>query len=246
MDFKEFVGYLDVDVPPHLERLAEVIKDNERVSVKIGIHGRSLRAQLLNIYRECAMPNHVKHKMTIVGPETSVRAFVKQARAPRPMAGDETRQRPAIPLSFHAIVPLPSSFHVEPYSPHGYNLECKTWGTKWGAYQCEEPAEANGRVTYSFTCAWCLPGKWLRQASINWPTLKFFVSYGGEGPCAGRVLYYVGCTLYNEQPEYDPKDYPEGDEEDPNFDEAEFNDKYVAAQERYLRVHDEWVASKLD
>jgi hypothetical protein len=74
-------------------------------------------------------------------------------------------------------------------------MEKEAWGVKWGAYDQAEPVVVEDRVDYRFTCAWSIPAAWLQTASAKWPKLLFLVSWGGEGPSRGRVLYANGARL---------------------------------------------------
>jgi hypothetical protein len=191
------------------------------------------------------MPNHVKIKLTIKGPDKDVKRFVAQARAVPPMCGpgdgnyQPDKKREPLDLSFHAIVPLPQSYSERSYTDCGYDLEHETWGTKWGAYDQEPPTFADGAATYSFTCAWGHPDKWLRKAAASWPSLKFFMSYGGEGPTRGRLTY---------QRDQEPKKWTEeGAARYPSDDEGlsddEYCDQYDLAQEHFIRTHHAWAES---
>lgn len=96
------------------------------------------------------MPNHVKNKLTIVGPDEVVRAFVDKAHGCAPRAKPSkfdlamwAKSNPGEPypkehgpdhLQFHRIVPLPAEYAERDYNEFGYDAERETWGVKWGAY----------------------------------------------------------------------------------------------------------------
>lgn len=197
------------------------------------------------------VPNHVDHRLTIVGPDADVRAFVDRAHAPPPKNGDEPGSPnyfdgppSALHLSFHAIVPLPPEYSTREYSPAGYDMEIATWGVKWGAYDQKPPIVTEGQAVYAFSCAWGLPTPFLAAASAAWPGLAFLVSYGGEGPVRGRVVFFRGKPLvaYGE-PAHAP--YPEWSDRE-GFEEDAYFDAYRAAQRHYLDTHDAWVADFSD
>lgn len=205
------------------------------------------------------MPNHVKQRMTLVGPDDDIRAFVDLANAPAPKTGDEpgsfnySEVAHMLILSFHAIVPLPPEYHTTPYSTDGfsgggYGMERDTWGVKWGAYDAQMPEFADGRVTYNFTCAWGPPVRFYQKASKRFPNLHFFVAYGGEGPCAGRLYLKNGEIIFEEHPVYDAGDYPSEDDyldADGVLDDERYFEAYEAAEERYIRSQDSWIAEVL-
>lgn len=198
------------------------------------------------------MPNHIDNRLTIAGPPEDVSAFVAQARAATPAPGLSRNplaakveaairdERPVIPLSFHAIVPLPKAYETEPYDPFGCAAERAAWGVKWGAYGIAEPELSEGRATYKFQTAWGPPGVWLARASEAWPTLDFLLSYGGEGPARGRIRFRGGESLHDQHDDYRAEDYPS--ESDYGEDDDAYFDAYKAAEHVYLQSHDEWVA----
>jgi hypothetical protein len=198
------------------------------------------------------MPNHVKIKLTIKGPDEDVKRFVTQARGRPPATGDapghinaNRDDLPEMPLNFHSVVPLPAEYGKVPYSslgkPNGCDMECETWGAKWGAYDQEEPVVEEGCASYSFTCAWGHPDKWLRKAAASWPALKFFMSYGGEGPTRGRFTY---------QRDKEPKRWPEKGaarypSDDEGLDDDEYGEQHDLAEEHFIRTHRAWAESTL-
>lgn len=152
------------------------------------------------------MPNHVDQRMTITGPEDSVRAFVDIATGLIPDTGDppgtlnyNADKDVKTVLSFHAIVPLPEEYHKVPYSDFdipmdGNKMERVTWGVKWGAYNVVDPEVSPGRATYEFTCAWGPPGKFYEKASKRFSDLDFFISFGGEAPALAVFTSVTGST----------------------------------------------------
>lgn len=207
------------------------------------------------------MPNHVQNTLTIVGTKTAVEGFVKKAHGVRRVTGDDQFWRDddgkiitggdgkPMPnpnytapsdlkpnaLEFDCIVPLPARYSKVKYSAEGQDMERKTWGVKWGAYeQPETPPEVepaqNGmhKATYDFTTAWGSPREFIRQASLAHQDLLFVLSYSGEGPILGCYTFAKGECVdehagnYNDAPEY-PENYGDNDEADAEYD-AEYDE----------------------
>lgn len=199
------------------------------------------------------MPNHVDHKLTVVGSAEDVAAFVATARGAAPCTGDvdtggpftnATRRLRIEPLNFHLIAPLPDSFSERPYGndgSHGYHLQRQYWGGKWGPYNDTKDATLSHdgtRATYEFRHAWGLPKEAFRRASLRYGLLRFYVSYGGEGPCRGRGRFVKGRADVVDDP-YDASEYPT--EADHDADEEAASNRYDAVVNQRLAQHDTWV-----
>lgn len=148
---------------------------------------------------EDLMPNHVRQKLTIAGAPSAIEAFVVTARGAPPATGDHHRGGMEIkPLCFHMIAPLPDAFSRKPYGHDGhvgYGLEVRCWSVKWGPYDIAGEAAifAGGtRATYEFTCAYWPPVRALRRASLRYPDVRMYLSWGGQGPCRGRHIFCAG------------------------------------------------------
>jgi hypothetical protein len=197
------------------------------------------------------MPNHVKQRLTVTGTPEDVEAFMVTARGARPDTGDRPKSKHESPyrlrvepLCFHLIAPIPDEFCEKPYGHSGsvgYELEVKFWGTKWGAYGAKEPvrSEDGTRVAYDFTCAWGPPVEGLRRASLRYPTLRFYLSWGGEGPCRGRHAFGRGLVTLELC-----DDYQRDIEPDMPTDEEDERDEN-AAELKYINSHDVWVTDQI-
>ncbi|MGN6107777.1 MAG: hypothetical protein ACTHU0_21905 [Kofleriaceae bacterium] len=192
----------------------------------------------------------MKQKLTVCGSKNDIEAFVATARGAAPATGDKHgtlnhREKLIVePLCFHLIAPLSDAYARGSYSDVGYHMEADGWSVKWGAYDAAEPVlSTNGtRVTYIFTCAWGPPVKALQRASMRYPSLWFYLSWGGEGPCRGRHTFRAGeiCSAlqddwkHNIQPEYPT-------ETEYNVNESAAAAKADAAEQKYILEHDAWV-----
>jgi len=203
------------------------------------------------------MPNHINNKLTILGPDEAVRAFVAQAHgcAPRslPTSSDLeewAHSHPGEPypkehgpdhLQFHCIVPLPAEYAERDYDSFGFQAERDAWGVKWGAYDQSPPTVREGRADYAFQTAWALPDLWVRRASEAWPQLRFICSAGGEGPYRARVVYAAGTDLDRRFDAWKDPAKIEAPETSSDDDEDAWFEERLAIRERLLREHDDYV-----
>lgn len=205
------------------------------------------------------MPNHVQQRLTVAGTPGDIEAFVATARGAGPATGDgpdscnKHESLCLIALSFHMIAPLPDEYSMHPYGDRGsvgIELERKLWGTKWGPYDISEDspriAEDKSTATYDFTCAWGPPVEALRRASLRYPTLRFFLSWGGEGPCRGRHMFDRGKTTFARSDNYErdiKPDMPSDEEYEKDEDSAYERGK--VAERKYIDSHDVWVEEEI-
>lgn len=211
------------------------------------------------------VPNHVRQKLTVVGTKEDVEAFVVTARGARPMTGDRAvdanghencNYHPRLtiePLCFHLIAPVKDRFSKYPYGSEGsigYEAEVEAWGVKWGPYDVDPASPAltddGTRVTYEFTCAWGPPVKALTRASLRYRSLRFYLSWGGEGPCRGRHAFEAGKTTIKRSDDYErdiETELPTDAEYEADEDAALA--KSDAAERKYIATHDAWVQEQL-
>lgn len=202
------------------------------------------------------MPNHVVNRLTVIGPHEQVSKFVSLSTVPRPKTGDEEgspnfcddltpRQ---VTFDFYGVVPLPARYSEVPYSrsgalmdsDNGYSMEVDTWGVKWGPYRIKDGWRLEiGKATIEFTTAWEPPRVYYSKASALFPDVTFIVSYGGEGPCFGRLVYFRGrCVLHEEGHHSECPEYADyGDEREDEYFEAD-----AAVVYRYARSHEAFVS----
>jgi hypothetical protein len=200
-----------------------------------------------------AMPNHVDQRLTVTGTPEDVAAFIITARGAAPLTGDRDgfnahKSLRVTPLSFHSIAPLDDSYSEHKYSDHGCDLERRWWGVKWGPYECDDGVVGRdgASVTYAFQCAWGPPTKALERASRRYRTLRFWLSWGGEGPCRGRHAFVDGATVVSVDDDYKTQiepDYATDEEMEANEDAA--HAKNQAAEWKYINAHESWVDEML-
>jgi hypothetical protein len=185
------------------------------------------------------LPNHVQQRFTIFGPARDVATFVMQSQRPRPKTGDQPEW---VAFDFHGVVPLPPEYALFPYSDVGYDLERVTWGTKWGPYAFNPATDMQvqeHRADYQYETAWGIPQRYYEQASLAFPQCTLVVSWSGEGPTFGRVMYCAGNCLLYEEGDWNALSFCEqaGTEEEEEI--------YQQAQDVYLRTHAEFVEALL-
>ena len=202
------------------------------------------------------MPNHCVNRLSVVGPDDQVTAFIRLSERPQPATGDPEgsfNNSGDIPkkvvFGFHGSVPLPAEYSEVPYSNHpglgGYDMERSTWGVKWGPYDIDEAWTRDGEESeiahITFTTAWSPPLIWMQKASINFPELKFYLSYGEESPSRGRAVVEAGNILEERHDDYsefyDDSYHDEMSEEE----EEALYEKNHEAEMHLVNTHDEWV-----
>jgi hypothetical protein len=86
----------------------------------------------------------------------------------------------------------------------------------------------------------------LRRASFRYPTLRFFLSWGGEGPCRGRHAFHRGEVSLEIDDDYERDIKPEmPTDEEYEQDEDAAHEKSKAAERKYILSHDAWVDEEL-
>lgn len=196
------------------------------------------------------MPNYCDNIMTIVGDKESIDKFVNKANGltqkyPPQFFDIKEKEDKTSVLSFHQLVPIPDDILVKNYSDYGYYVELDLWGVKWGAFNESLQEHVDGKATYKFTTAWCIPHKFLERVSVLFPTLTFYISFSEESPTRGRVIIKNGewgeqlfeDTIKNSD------GYPKWEEnksEEPGYEDAHFA---LAREwrEKYLTEHDLWI-----
>ena len=82
------------------------------------------------------------------------------------------------------------------------------WGTKWGAYDVEEPEMLPNGVRFRFNTAWCCPNTWLEKTAPQFSELRFEDSWRDEGGGAGiYVLYMKEGDLETENADFTDHDW---------------------------------------
>lgn len=199
------------------------------------------------------MPNHVENKLSVIGPVDDVGLYLSMSQTPTPKTGDKPEYNAngrqvncnyddeplpdRVTFNFHGVVPLPEMFRQVPYSVHegigGYEMQVETWSVKWGPYRVQPIRIEPGKATIHFTTAWGPPRKYYVKASKAFPSCVFIVSYGGEGPCFGRIIYQDGQEAQIVDGNW--RDVPPSDEENDDYSAA---DAFVM---QYMNTHDDFV-----
>jgi hypothetical protein len=212
------------------------------------------------------MPTLVQNALSVVGEPDGVAEFVASARGRLPPTGDKPRkprknepQPVGVPMSeyvqefcFHALVPLPPRYSEVPYNAHnllnrkggdgGFQMECDTWGTKWGAMNTWIECDP-GAATYHFETAWCAPHEiFLPKVAARFPNLLFLISWCGEQPTRGRAWFRGPAAARRNEP-YRAHDYPTPGPED--RDKPGAWDAFEGVADARRRTHPLWVGLTL-
>jgi hypothetical protein len=198
------------------------------------------------------MPNICKNRMTVLGTDADVKAFVMRAVASGPNypptewdirrakdAGkDPYAPPPAKLLQFHAFIPIPDAVIAKGYSPAGYDAECDLWGTKWGAFDTKLETPAPGCAVYSFETAWAPPTQFLETISRELPGLTFLLSFDEESPHRGRFVVCRGIVNILAS----DKRWPDGECTccEPDWAQCAHCKATEAYSTEYVTTHDAW------
>ncbi len=205
------------------------------------------------------MPNHVCNTLTAFGPPEAVAELVAAARGKPGCWDDPDGEKP---FSMDALVPVPrrpltaaeraqrASLLGDPDAPDTCTVDDQraVWGVKWGAYAEHDDVDAvtaevdPGCVTFQFVAAWGPPTDLLETLGMRWPALTFLLSYGGEGPTAGRLRVAGGRPPETHDTEYSKADYPQLADDAGEAEEDAWYAAHREVEQRFRRDHPRWVA----
>lgn len=198
------------------------------------------------------MPNHVKQKVSLVGPKERLLRAKEFLRGMPPLAppqnfgrsdmDSEERKREVQEFCFHSVIPLPVEYSMKDYSNFGYAAEHSAWSVKWGPYDEDEPVwHGDEQLTYSFTCAWGTARKVYARLSELFPEITVCVSTAGEVDFPWREVYRGGGLTKELRQEIEAPPYPDSDEE-------KLLENYYALHdlwsENLYRTHEEWAKTE--
>jgi hypothetical protein len=143
------------------------------------------------------MPNWCENTLTITGPVTEVKRFVKQAKGYSwgysPILNPGTQKDDIADLQFNQFVPMPQKVILAGYNGAGYNWEAKNWGVKWGACHSEggkiqKLGKTRAQTVYYFDTPWGAANEFFRRVGLLFPKLRFTCEYREDGMgFAGRL-----------------------------------------------------------
>lgn len=170
------------------------------------------------------MPNHITNYLIVEGSKADVERFQKENRKEqsKDTNGNETV------LSFDCSVPDSSND-----DGGWYSWRIKNWGTKWNAYEVQEPdiqvlSNGNIQMEYSFDTAWSPPAEWLKIVAEKYANLAFELKwYDEDYPQCGKinvegdnVSYYYPSTLV-ERFDFIEKHFPDMHDDEYNTEYRE-------------------------
>lgn len=217
------------------------------------------------------MPNWCKNRLSVVGRDIIVDAFVARAEGtcqmypPQLYSTDSEEAREAqlqsawkavarrTAFSFQQLCPLPVEVMSNEYSSAGYEAEAEAWGIKWGCNDAklERVVQLQPRihlVEYTYQTPWAPGQRFWERVAPCWPELQFFLSWGEEYPSRGRLcaqnghLTVVTNESWTDRVESDVMaDYDAAADDDGE----RRHDLSDAWRDEYLRSHGDWVAQYL-
>jgi hypothetical protein len=146
------------------------------------------------------MPNWCLNRLVVTGAPGDCAEFRALAQGTGPTYGrDGTRcehaslvaptERPVLPLSFHATVPVPDDVLAADAQDAVAEWQQLHWGSKWELTQDTVVEErADGCLAYTFHTPWAPPEAWLRRVAQAFPWLNFALGYFEPGMVFCGVL----------------------------------------------------------
>ena len=142
-----------------------------------------------------------QNRLTVIGPEMDAFAFIKKAQGPmhqtkasrweQQLAIDMTPRMEA--LSFHQIVPIPEA-HLDAHAIQLAPVEERLWGVRYGGidslFYGTKSRENKIWGRWDFETYDQPPIRFLANASMEWETLSFFLSWNTEHIVRGRSLVF--------------------------------------------------------
>lgn len=162
------------------------------------------------------MPNWSYNHLSITGKAGELKRFLteglygyKPVYAPTSkFEEEENAKRPASQLTrtMNKIVPVPQDVLAKGYSDAGYYWQADNWGTKWDFCDMDDSGTEEKvktahddeikSLTYYYSTAWAPNEAWVMEATRQFPTLLFNLSYEEEaGFFAGRVAIKAGREI---------------------------------------------------
>ena len=115
------------------------------------------------------MPNDFENTLTIMGPQEDLAAFRQAARKDNK------------PLEIENFIPMPDDVRNGDGSP-SRKWALDNWGTKWGAYECEDVDATDSILEYFFLTAWSpFNHNVITAMSARFPSLNFLLEYQEPG-----------------------------------------------------------------
>ena len=145
------------------------------------------------------MPNHITNILVVSGPRDELERFRVMVSSENPVikAKMEKVDEQTV-LDFNGTVPMPQfaadggDGKKSGMFPDWYNWSCDNWGTKWNAYDIEEPILEGfnpplneATIRYQFNTAWSPPANWILTTAKMFPTLTFNDDWIDEGGGSG-------------------------------------------------------------
>lgn len=148
------------------------------------------------------MPNHIQNRLKIITWDQvhTIRESIK---------GGDFEDGSKRTIDFNKIIPQPSNIFngnlgdterkqcIAEGRPNWYDWNIANWGTKWGAYACNDKRDT--KETIHFQTAWSAPEPIIEALAKMFPSAEMLWDYADEdtGSNAGRVIIKGGTTYWN-------------------------------------------------
>jgi hypothetical protein len=153
------------------------------------------------------MPNWCCNALKVTGPKKALDAF-KATLNTKDENGNE------VPFSYAQVVPPPANMYTgdlgaaekqmcaEKGIPNWHDWQNENWGVKWDASDPVVFAD-DKQVFITFQSPWGPPIKWLENASLAHPKLKFVLAY-----CEGGMGFFGETVAKNGMIDDGTQDFP--------------------------------------
>lgn len=175
------------------------------------------------------MANYVFNQLYVMGKPEIVKQFKEQASKVTVVGYEGVKSRPETNASpIHTTIDQPFSMFnlVHPETPEEmeayvtgdwYDWNVANWGTKWDASEIQPLTDTDSNIGWAFETPWSPPIEFIDKVAMQYPTLRFSLSYEEESGWGGDYVREGGHIL--ESSTYDApeshKEYVERDQDCP-------------------------------
>lgn len=172
------------------------------------------------------MPNHCANRLTLIGPDEDIDAFLKEfSVSENDCYGEECTIYIHLQDFKDDILAVYKELNGKDM-PQIRSLDTP-YGTKWGCYEFDEPIRWRQSVTLTFKTAWCPYNVWTSLfLSRKYPRIHFALLYAECGVCfvgtrvaKGGVILEEWCEMVFDTGKVKLVEYDEDDDDDGYIDQ---------------------------
>lgn len=142
------------------------------------------------------MPNWCSNRLFVSGPSEDVERMRREVRSSKDVVFD-----------LEMILPTPRDLMQ---GQGWYDWRVSNWGTKWDVDDAQMERISSNELEYSFESAWSPPSSVIKALGVNFPSLKFSLSYDEPGAgFIGRLEIEGGEVVKEECREMSEEEYNE-------------------------------------